>query len=74
MAATTATALSNTSLLDRKLKNSPSKLGILGFLTALAGGVVYIVFHVAHDLDSVSITSYAPYGMLGLASADRAGI
>src|SRR5579863_10338382 len=67
MAATTANALSNTSLLDRKLKSSPSKLGILGFLAALSAGVVYIVFHVAHDLDAASITSYAPYGLLGLA-------
>ena len=67
MAATTATALSNTSLLDRKLKSSPSKVGVLFFLAALAAGVVYIVFHVAHDLDAASITSYAPYGLLGLA-------
>ena len=28
---------------------------------------MYIVFHVAHDLDAASITSYAPYMMLGLA-------
>jgi PiT family inorganic phosphate transporter len=67
MAATTATALSNASLLDRKLKSSPSKVGVLFFLAALAAGVVYIVFHVAHDLDAASITSYAPYGLLGLA-------
>ncbi len=67
MAATTATALSNTSLLDRKLKSSPSKSGILAFLAALSAGVVYIVFHVAHDLDAASITSYAPYGLLALA-------
>jgi len=67
MAATTDTALSNTSLLDRKLKSSPSKTGILAFLAALAAGVVYIVFHVARDLDAASITSYAPYGLLGLA-------
>ncbi len=67
MAATTASALSNTSLLDRKLKSTPSKTGILAFLAALAAGVVYIVFHVAHDLDAASITSYAPYGLLALA-------
>ena len=29
--------------------------------------MLYIVFHVAHDLDAASITSYAPYCMLGLA-------
>ena len=67
MAATTATALPRPSLLDRKLKRRPSKTGVLAFLVALATGVVYIVFHVAHDLDSASVTSYAPYAMLGLA-------
>ena len=67
MAATTATALPRPSLLDRKLKGRPSKAGILAFLAALATGIVYIVFHVAHDLDAASITSYAPYAMLGLA-------
>ena len=67
MAATTATALPSPSLLDRKIKHGPSKKGILAFVSALAAGVVYIVFHVAHDLNAVSITSYAPYLMLGLA-------
>ena len=67
MAATTANALSRTSLLDGKLKSSPSKFGIVAFLAALFAGVLYIVFHVAHDLDAASITSYAPYGLLGLA-------
>jgi inorganic phosphate transporter, PiT family len=67
MAATSATALSGTSLLDRKLKSTPSKTGVLAFLAVLAAGIVYIVFHVAHDLDAASITSYAPYGLLALA-------
>lgn len=67
MAATTATALPSPSLLDRKIKHRPSKAGVLAFLAALAAGVVYIVFHVAHDLNAVSITSYAPYMMLGVA-------
>ena len=67
MAATTASALPRPSLLDRKLKGRPSKAGILAFIAALATGVVYIVFHVAHDLDAAAITSYAPYAMLGLA-------
>jgi PiT family inorganic phosphate transporter len=67
MAATTATALPRQSLLDRKIKHGPSKTGILAFLAALAAGVLYIVFHVAHDLDAASVTSYAPYAMLGLA-------
>src|SRR3954470_15404439 len=67
MAATTATALPRPSLLDRKIKHRPSKTGILAFLSALAAGVVYIVFHVAHDLNAASITSYAPYMMLAMA-------
>jgi inorganic phosphate transporter, PiT family len=67
MAATTANALRGNTLLDRKLNSSPGKTGILVFLGALAAGVVYIVFHVAHDLDAASITSYAPYGLLALA-------
>jgi inorganic phosphate transporter, PiT family len=66
--ATTATALTQRStLLDRKLKRSPSKAGIAAFLLAVMGGVCYIVFHVARDLDAASITSYAPYGLLALA-------
>ena len=67
MAATTATALAGTSLLDRKLSSKPSKTGILAFLSVLAAGIVYIVFHVARDLDAASVTSYAPYGLLALA-------
>lgn len=67
MAATTATALPSPSLLDRQIKHRPSKASILVFLSALAAGVVYIVFHVARDLDAASVTSYAPYAMLGLA-------
>ncbi|HXS77549.1 MAG TPA: inorganic phosphate transporter [Terracidiphilus sp.] len=67
MAATTATALPSPSLLDRKIKHRPSKAGILAFLTALSAGVIYIVFHVARDLNAASVTSYAPYMMLGMA-------
>jgi len=67
MAATTATALPRPSLLDRKIKHRPSKTGITAFLFALAAGVIYIVFHVARDLDAASVTSYAPYAMLGMA-------
>jgi PiT family inorganic phosphate transporter len=67
MAATTATALPRPSLLDRKIHHRPSKAGVIAFFAALSAGVVYIIFHVAHDLDAVSITSYAPYAMLALA-------
>ena len=41
------------SLLDRTAKKS-SKAGIAAFLLALAGGLGYIAFHVARDLDKVT--------------------
>ena len=66
--ATTAQAFpKGTTLLDRKMKRSTSRVGIVAFLFALAASVAYIVFHVAKDLDTVSFTSYAPYAMLALA-------
>ncbi|MFZ1086044.1 MAG: inorganic phosphate transporter [Terracidiphilus sp.] len=66
--ATTVDSLpSSGSMLDRKLTKSPSRLGIAAFLLALAGGLWYIGFHVALDLDSVIITSIWPYLLLGLA-------
>jgi len=66
--ATTAQAFpESASLLDRKMKRSTSRAGIVAFLLALSASVSYIVFHVAKDLDAVSITSYAPYALLALA-------
>jgi PiT family inorganic phosphate transporter len=66
--ATTVHAMpSGRSLLDRKLKKTQSRAGIAMFLLALAGGLCYIAFHVASDLDSVTITSIWPYMLLGLA-------
>jgi PiT family inorganic phosphate transporter len=58
---------SNASDIDRKLKKSSSRRGILFFLFALIGGLVYIAFHVAKDMDAVTITSSWPYFLLGLA-------
>ena len=55
------------SLLDGKMKESPSKLGIVAFLAALLGGLGYIAFHVSKDLDNVVITSVWPYVLLALA-------
>jgi PiT family inorganic phosphate transporter len=55
------------SLLDRKMKKSSSRTGIFAFLLALAGGLAYIAFHVARDLDNVTITSAWPYVLLALA-------
>ncbi|MGA2807075.1 MAG: inorganic phosphate transporter [Terracidiphilus sp.] len=58
---------SSTSLLDRKLKAAPSRAGIAVFLLALTGGLCYIAFHVAKDLDAVTVTSVWPYVLLALA-------
>ena len=66
--ATVATTLPQRStLLDRKMKSSPSKVGLAALILAMAAGVCYIVFHVARDLNAESISSYAPYGLLGVA-------
>jgi len=56
-----------TSLLDRRLKRSSSRAGVLLFLVALLGGLGYIGSHVARDLDHVSVTSIWPYFLLVLA-------
>src|SRR5664279_2005601 len=55
------------SLLDRKMKKSSSRAGIIAFLIALAGGLAYIAFHVSKDLDNVVVTSVWPYLLLALA-------
>src|ERR1017187_1200834 len=67
LATTVHTMPSGRSLLDSKLTNTHGRAGIAVFLTALAGGLCYIAFHVARDLDSVTITSIWPYMLLGLA-------
>jgi PiT family inorganic phosphate transporter len=56
-----------TSVLDRMQKKSSSRAGLILFSLALAGGLGFIVFHVAKDLDTVTITSVWPYLLLGLA-------
>src|ERR1039458_5458525 len=57
-----------TSTLNRKaVKRSTSRVGIAAFLTALVGGLGFIGFHVAKDLDNVTITSAWPYVLLALA-------
>jgi PiT family inorganic phosphate transporter len=58
---------SSASVLDRKLGKTTSRSGIAIFLLALASGVFYIAYHVASDLDTVTITSIWPYLLLGLA-------
>ena len=58
---------SGKTLQDRRTKKSSSRAGIIAFLIALAGGLGYIAFHVARDLDNVTVTSAWPYLLLGLA-------
>lgn len=58
---------SGKTLLDSKMKKSPSRAGIAVFLLALLGGLAYIAFQVAKDLDSVTVTSAWPYVLLTLA-------
>jgi PiT family inorganic phosphate transporter len=66
--ATVAEALpEHSTLLDRKMKRSSSRTGLVVFGLTLAGSLFYIVFHVASDLGSVAVTSYAPYMLLALA-------
>jgi PiT family inorganic phosphate transporter len=68
LATTVESIPSSISLLDRKLKQkTPSRVGTMVFLLALAGGLCYIAVHVARDLDTVTVTSVWPYLLLGLA-------
>jgi PiT family inorganic phosphate transporter len=67
MATTVETLPSSTSVLDHKLNAAPSRAGIVVFLLALSSGLCYIAFHVAKDLDSVTVTSVWPYLLLALA-------
>ena len=55
------------SVVDRTRKKSSSRIGLILFLLALAGGLAYIGFHVSRDLDTVTITNVWPYLLLGLA-------
>ena len=55
------------SLLNRKPKASSNRAGVVVFLVALLSGLSYIVFHVAKDLDTVTVTSIWPYVLLALA-------
>jgi PiT family inorganic phosphate transporter len=58
---------SHPTLVEHRLKKRSSWAGIAAFLAALAAGLAYIGFHVAKDLDNVSMTSSWPYMMLALA-------
>ena len=49
------------------MKKKTSRRGVAFFVIALLSGLGYIGFHLAKDLDSVTITSIWPYLLLGLA-------
>src|SRR5260370_21185946 len=55
------------SLLDKKMKKSPTWISGAIVLVALLGGLAYIGFHVAGDLGNVSLGSIWPYLLLGTA-------
>ena len=55
------------SLIDRKLKARPSRIGLAAFVVAISAALGYIIFHVSRDLDAVKATSAWPYALLGLA-------
>ena len=63
----TTTQPKGPTLLDRKLKKKTSRRGVALFVIALLSGIGYILFHLAKDLDAVTITSIWPYVLLGLA-------
>jgi inorganic phosphate transporter, PiT family len=52
---------------ERRLKKPSSRMSVAVFLLALLCGLFYIGFHVAKDLDNVTITSVWPYLLLALA-------
>jgi inorganic phosphate transporter, PiT family len=55
------------SLIDRKIKSRPSRIGLFAFVAAISAALGYIVFHVSRDLDAVKSTGSWPYMLLGLA-------
>lgn len=66
--ATTATAPALTgSLLDRKKHAFPSWITGALVIVALLGGLAYIGFHIAGDLQGVTVVSVWPYVLLGVA-------
>ena len=52
---------------DRAVGAPPSRTSVVVFLAALLGSLGYICFHLAKDLNSVTVTSVWPYMLLGLA-------
>ncbi len=55
------------SLLDRKFKRPPGRLGIALLLLAVLSGLGYIGFHLARDLGHVNVAGVWPYVLLAVA-------
>ncbi|MGB6831796.1 MAG: inorganic phosphate transporter [Terracidiphilus sp.] len=67
LATTVPGASAGGSLLDRKMKKSSAWVSTIVVLIALIGGVSYIGFHVAGDLQNIVIVSIWPYALLAVA-------
>jgi PiT family inorganic phosphate transporter len=55
------------SLLDRKKQAFPSWITGALVITALIGGLIYVAVHIAGDLGDITIVSWWPYVLLGVA-------
>jgi PiT family inorganic phosphate transporter len=55
------------SILDQKMKKSPSLIGMAVFGVVLLGGIGYAGFHLANDLSGTHLESAWPYVLLGVA-------
>ncbi|MBS1804087.1 MAG: inorganic phosphate transporter [Acidobacteria bacterium] len=55
------------SLLDRKKHAFPSWITGALVITSLLGGLVYVGFHIAGDMGNVTVVSWWPYVLLGVA-------
>jgi len=55
------------SLLDRKKHAFPSWITGALVITALLGGLIYVGFHIAGDMGNVTVVSWWPYILLGVA-------
>jgi inorganic phosphate transporter, PiT family len=55
------------SLVERRARKASSRAGAWIFALALLSGLGYISFHVARDMNDVTVTSVWPYLLLGLA-------
>jgi len=67
IATTIETLPSGASLLDRKMKKSPTWVSTILVLAALVGGLTYIGAHVIQDLGNIRIISIWPYVLLAVA-------